>query len=187
MALDGLVKAADKIAADKLASLEVVFDLAKNLEDDLEKRLKEIETKISEALRRVVDTGNAYTTRSNEETDYYFRGQIIENAKNHLGYFADTSVYRSWVALLMWWSRRGQLVFTIHGIGKPFNGSLICSPFLEFKDTDEEGDSRIALVPVAEEGFIFFYNEQPNKLLLRFSHWRENVLKVALKELTQNL
>lgn len=83
--------------------------------------------------------------------------------------------------------RRSQLVFAIHGIGRPFNGSLICAPFLEFKDFDEEGQMRVALVPVAEEGFVFFYNEQRDRLLSRFRPWRENVLKVAVRELTQNL
>ncbi len=70
---------------------------------------------------------------------------------------------------------------------KPFNGSLVCAPFLEFKDTDEEGQTRTALVPIAEDGFVFFYNEDKERLLSRFVPWRENVIKVALKELTQNL
>ena len=87
----------------------------------------------------------------------------------------------------MSWSRRARLVFAFHGIGKPFNGSLICAPFLEFRDTDEEEQVRSALVPVTEEGFVLFYNEEKDRLLDRFRPWREGVLKVALKELTQNL
>jgi Fic family protein len=186
-ALGGLLKAADKVAADKLASLKGVFELAHVIEDDLDDRLKGITPTVAAALHRVSDGATAFVTRSGSETDHYFRAQIIDNAKHHIGYFADTGEYRSWVALNMRWSRRGQLVFAIHGIGKPFNGSLICAPFLEFKDTDEEGQMRAALVPVAEEGFVFFYNEDKERLLSRFRPWRENVLKVALKELTQNL
>lgn len=90
----------------------------------------------------------------------------------------------------MRWSRVGRLVFAIHGIGKPFNGSLICAPFLEFKDYDDtegETQSNSTLVPVAEEGFAFFYNENRNRLFGRFRPWRENVLKVVIKELAQNL
>lgn len=87
----------------------------------------------------------------------------------------------------MRWSRRGQLVFANHGIGRPFNESLICAPFLEFKDTEEEEQMRATLVPLAEEGFVVFYNEDREQLLSRFRPWRESVLKVALKELTQNL
>lgn len=186
-ALGGLLKAADKIAADKLAALKGVFDLAHLIEDDLDKRLNALAPTIRDALQRVSDGADAYVIRSNTQTDHYFRAQIIEIAKKHIDYFADTQEYRSWIALNMRWSRRAQLVFAIHGIGRPFNGSLICAPFLEFMDTDDDGQTRSALVPVAEDGFVFFYNEEKDSLLARFRPWRENVLKVALKELTQNL
>lgn len=186
-ALGGLLRAADKIAANQLKSLKAVFERAHTIEADLADRLGVILPSVADALQRTTDGATAFITKSGPETDHYFRAQIIENARNNLHYFADTGEYRSWVALNMRWSRRGQLVFAIHGIGKPFNGSLICAPFLELKDTDEEGQVRTALVPVTEEGFIMFYNEDQSRLLQRFRPWRENVLKVALKELTQNL
>ncbi len=185
--LGGLLKTADKVAADQLTALRGVFDLAIIVEHDLRDRLTTITPTVATALQRVSDGATAFVTMSSSETNHYFRAQIIDNAKRHIGYFADTGEYRSWVALNMRWSRRGQLVFAIHGIGRPFNGSLICAPFLEFKDADEEGQLRAALVPVTEEGFVFFYNEDRERLLSRFRPWRENVLKVALKELTQNL
>jgi hypothetical protein len=186
-ALGGLLRAADKIAANQLDSLKAVFERAHIIEADLSDRLKAIVPSVAAALQRTADGATAFVTQSGTETEHYFRAQIIENARNNLRYFADTGEYRSWVALNMRWSRRGQLVFAIHGIGKPFNGSLICAPFLELKDTDEEGQVRTALVPIAEEGFIMFYNEDTDRLLQRFRPWRENVLKIALKELTQNL
>ena len=175
------------MAADKLASLRGVFDLAHVIETDIDDRLQAITPAVAGALKRVSTDATAFVTRIGQETDHYFRAQIVENAKNHIGYFADTNKYRSWVALNMRSSRRGQLVFAIHGIGKPFNGSLICALLIEFKDTDEEGQIRTALVPVSDEGFVFFYNENEERLLSRFRPWRENVLKVALKEVTQNL
>jgi hypothetical protein len=186
-ALGGLLKAADKIAADKLKSLRGVFKLADALQDDLNVRLRPIVPAVTQALQKVASTGVAFVSLSTKETDHYFRAQVIENAKFHLNYYVDTTEYRSWIALNMNWSRRARLVFTFHGIGRPFNGSLICSPFLEFRDTDEEGQVRSALVPVAEEGFVFFYNETKDRLLARFRPWREEVLKIALGELTQNL
>lgn len=185
--LGGLMKAADKVAAKKLESLRGVFNLARALQEDLDKRLRAIAPGVTAALQKVERTGTAFVTQSTTETDHYFRAQIIENAKFHMHYFVDTAEYRAWIALNMNWSRRARLVFAFHGIGKPFNGSLICAPFLEFRDTDEESQVRSALVPVAEEGFVFFYNEAQDRLLARFTPWREGVLKVALKELTQNL
>jgi hypothetical protein len=44
-----------------------------------------------------------------------------------------------------------------------------------------------ALVPLSDEGFVFFYNEDSARLLARFNPWRERVLNVAIKELTRNL
>lgn len=185
--LGGLLRAADKIADEKLEEFRGVFDLAHAIEADVHERLSAIVPSVSTALRRVSEGATAFVTRAGADTDYYFRAQIIENAKHHIHYFANTSEYRSWVSLNMRWIRHGRLVFAIHGIGKPFNGSLICAPFLEFKDTDEENQTRAALVPVADEGFVFFYNEDSDRLLSRFRPWLENILKVALKELTQNL
>jgi hypothetical protein len=169
-----------KVAAKKLEVLRGVFDLAGKLQDDLDARLQAIVPGIVTALHKVAPNGTAFVSRSSAESDHYFRAQIIENAKFHLHYFVDTSEYRAWIALNMSWSRRARL-------GKPFNGSLICAPFMEFRDTDEESQVRSAFVPVAEEGFVFFYNEAVDRLLARFAPWREGVLKVALKELTQNL
>jgi len=186
-ALDGLLKAADKIAFEQFKELENVFDLAKLLETKIEKRLKEIVVPVSEALQKVGDASPAFVSRSCDDNDYYYRAQIYRNAKYHLNYFADFTKYRSWVAMKMQWGRRCQIVFTVHGMGKPFNGSLVCAPFMEFTDKNEEGESENTFIPLTEEGFVFYYNEEEKRMLSRFGPWRENVLKIALKELTQQL
>lgn len=185
--LGDLMKAAERAAADKRQTLRRVFEWARILEDDVQSRLEAITPDVRAALAKVSSGTTVSVMTSNAQTDYYYRAQIIEIAKNYLGYFADTSEYRSWVALMMVWERRARLVFAFHGIGRPFNGGLICAPFLDFRDTDDEGQTRSTLVPVAEEGFVFFYNDTKDRLLNRFRPWREQVLKVALKELSLNL
>jgi hypothetical protein len=85
------------------------------------------------------------------------------------------------------WQRQAKLVFAFHGIGRPFSGSLVCAPFLEFKDSDEEGQIRATLVPLADEPFVFFYNETEGRLVNRFHTWRERILVIAIKELSENL
>ena len=87
----------------------------------------------------------------------------------------------------MVWQRKAKLVFAFHGIGRPFSGSLVCAPFLEFRDKDDEGHTDTAVVPVAEEAFVFFYNETEKRAPERFRPWRERVLMVALRELSKNL
>jgi len=101
--LGGLLKAADKVAAEKLKSLRGVFKLADALVEDLDARLRAIAPGVTAALQKVSAGGTAFVLQSNEETDHYFRAQIIENAKAHLHYFADTAEYRSWIALNMNW------------------------------------------------------------------------------------
>lgn len=126
--------------------------------------------------------------RADKETDDYYFSQIFQNAKNTFKCFADTSEYRSWVALKLKMSRhrRAQLVFTLHGYGKPFNGSLICAPFLEFRDMeDEEQGSR--QTPITDEGFVFLYSENQQEILQRFRPWCEEALVLAVRELIQNL
>lgn len=191
--LDGLDREARRIAAEQREAYLEVISFANALEDDLEERLKSIVPDVSRALKRVAPQASVLVRRFDLKTDYYYRAQIVKIANDYIDYYANTSEYRSWVSLNMHWSRRGQLVFAIHGIGRPFNGSLICAPFLEFRDYDDsdeergERQSNSTLIPVAEEGFVFFYNEDRDRLLERFKPWRENVLKVVIRELTQNL
>ena len=185
-ALNSLLLAADRVAKEKVDAPKSVFNHAAKIEQDLQDRLQELVPTISDALERVYDNHDVFVNRSSDQTAPYYRSQIIYNAKHRFNYFANTYVYRTWVSMHMRWARRGQLVFAIHGIGKPFNGSLICSPFLEFKDIDE-GESRVSLVPIAEEGFVFYYTEQQERLMVRFRVWRESVLKIFIKELSQNL
>jgi Fic family protein len=185
--LGGLLDAARRHQEQRQQALRQVFKYADVLADDVQNRLEAITPDLTTALQRVTPAASAFVTRSNENTDHYFRSQIIHNAKYHLRYFADTSDYRAWVALNLVWERKARLVFAFHGIGRPFNGSLVCAPFLEFRDTDEEGHVDTEVVPVAEEAFVFFYNETEARALERFGPWRERVLTVGLQELSQNL
>ncbi len=43
------------------------------------------------------------------------------------------------------------------------------------------------LAPVANEGFIFSYKEDQEKLLSRFRPWREDALKLAFGELARSI
>ena len=190
-AIDTLHKAAEGKGAVRDASLEKALELADAIESDLAEQLEELRLDVLNALQRIAPDAKVSVTRSDDESGYYYRAQIIRNAKEHIGYFADisdTSAYRSWVAMKMHWSKRhGHLVFAVHGIGKPFGGSLICAPFLEFRDDDEDNEARFTFAPITDEGFVFFHNEEREKLLSRFALWRENIFKLALQELARGL
>ena len=185
--LDNLLKTADKTAVEKRMEFNKVFEIAAELESNLHDRLDSIAPDVRNALLRVSNSGAAWVNAKEDETGHYYRAQIIENANKYLHYFVNFSEFRSWVTLNMRWERRARLVFAIHGIGRQFGGSLICAPFLEFRDNDEDSEIHSTLVPVANEGFIFFYNETTDMVLKRLQTWREQALQIALDELTQNL
>jgi len=184
--LEGLRETCRRIGAEKRRQVAGIFERAKAIETNLQDRLASVAADVEAALGRISGGATATVERSGQDTDHYFRAQIIENARNHVGYLAEMVEYRSWVALDMRWSRRGQLVFPIHGIGKPFSGALICAPFVEFEDADKDGQARTMQLPVGNEGFVFFYNEDRGRLLSRFGPWRENAMEIFLKELERN-
>ncbi len=185
--IEGFSGKATLIQEERTEQYKKVFKLARAVEERLQQRLEAIKPSILTPLKRIDDGASVYVVRSHEGNDYFFRSQIIKNARDHLDYFADTSEYRAWISFNMKWSRRSaRIVFTTHGLGKPFNGSLICSPFLEFRDQDDEG-TQSTFIPIAEDGFVFFYTEDQDGLLDRFQIWGDDVLKVAIRELTRHL
>ena len=188
--LNSLNNEAQKTADEKQENLKIVFTLSEILREHLNNRLESISIDVCNALKKIDVSAHVSVYSSTEETDHYYRGEIIENAREYLNYFADTLSHRSWVAMNMFWRRKAKLVFAIHGVGRPFSGSLICAPFLQFRDDDDTGEEasiKNTLMPVTDEGFVFFYNDDEEQLLKRFKPWVEGVIKVALKELGQNL
>ena len=75
--LGGLLKAADKIAADKLQELKGVFEHAHALESDIEDRLEAISPNVKVALKRVLDEGNGVCHSVNP------RYQLLFSRTNH--------------------------------------------------------------------------------------------------------
>ena len=142
-----------------------MFVYSRTLEKDTEGAFENLVPGLREVFLRLDSRGNAFVKQSDDSNKHYYWGQIIDNARDHLNYFADTSSYRSWVSLNMVWERRARLVFAFHGIGRPFSGSLVCAPFLEFRDVEENEPTHSTVVPVSDEAFVFFYNETMESVL----------------------
>ncbi len=186
--LDGLSAVAEKKGEQRQQNLRMVFGHARALEDALRDRLENMRPQIVTALQRIRPNATVNVARSDDNSSHWYRSQIIENAREHLNYFANFREYRQWVSLNMYWERRAKIVFAIHGIGYEFSGSLVCAPFLEFKDQDDdELEPRSSLFPLTDEPFVFFYNESLERARKRFEDWREKVLLVAINELKENL
>jgi len=184
--ISGLMAAADKSREEREQELQKVFAHAERLESDMVTYLNNLVPNLQQVMLRASPKGAAFVKRSTRETSHYYWGQIIENARE-LDYFVDNSSYRAWVTLNLIWNRQARLVFAFHGIGRPFSGSLICAPFLEFRDQGEDDHAHSTVVPVTDEGFVFFYNESLEQLQQRFRGWREKAVAVALKQLGTSL
>ncbi len=185
-AMQNLVKVATKSKQARELEQKKVFNHATALEQDLVAYLESLVPDLQQVMLSITPKGTAFVRRSTDANSHYYWGQIIENA-HKLDYFVDNSSYRSWVTMNMAWNRRARLVFAFHGIGRPFSGSLICAPFLEFRDLDEDEQTHSTVVPVTDEGFVFFYTESLEQIKQRFSPWREKVVAVALKQLGESL
>lgn len=185
-AMQNLVKVAAKTKEARELEQKKVFEHSAALEQELATYLESLLPELQQVMLSINPKGAAFVKRSTESTSHYYWGQIIENARI-LEYFVDNSSYRSWVTMNMAWNRRARLVFAFHGIGRPFSGSLICAPFLEFRDLDEDEQAHSTVMPVTDEGFVFFYNEPLEQTKQRFRPWREKVVTVALKQLTESL
>lgn len=185
--MTGLMQAAAKSKETRQQDQRKVFDYARRLEADTVSAFESLLPNLQQVLISLSPRGSAFVKRSNDSNSHFYWGQIIENAQKHLDYFADTTSYRSWVTLNMAWERRARLVFAFHGIGRPFSGSLVCAPYFEFRDNDEDSQVHSTIIPVAEEAFVFFYNESEEIVRERFRQWREKVIAVALKQLGESL
>ena len=185
--LSGLTAAAAKAGDTAKQRNEAVETTALKLSKELYDWLDGYRGEIRGALQRISVQSDVQVNSADDKTNYYFRSQIVENARDHLNYFANLSEFRHWVSLNLYWSRSAKLVFAIHGIGQEFNGTLICAPFFEFRDSDEEGYRHSGLIPLVEEGFLFFHNENLENARHRFLPWRDKVFNAAMRELTGNL
>ena len=186
--LDGLSAVAEKRGEQRERNLRTVFSHARALEEVLRDRLEYMRPQIVTALQRITPNASVSVAWSDDSSSHWYRSQIIENAKEYLNYYANFRDYREWVSLNLYWERRAKVVFAFHGIGHQFSGSLVCAPFLEFKDQDDENhETRASLFPLTDEPFVFFYNETLDRAKDRFEDWREKVLLVAINELKDSL
>jgi len=185
--LSRLVTAAERTTDSRRMNYDTVASTARRISEELCHWLDDYRGEIESALQRMDASSQVWISQANEKTDRYFRSQIVETARDRLGYFANLREFRHWVSLNMYWRRRAKLVFAIHGIGREFNGALICAPFLEFRDSDEEDAPNASLVPVADEGFLLFHNETLEDARRRFAPWRDAVFGAAMRALTENL
>lgn len=188
--MQALINSVDQQSSNRAQDLNYVFIVVQDIERDLQSNLDSLVCpSLTTALKRKDFKATARTDRSTDDTAHYYRAQIMQNAEGAYAYRPAPWDHQSWIALNMKWNnRRARLVFTFHGIGRPFTGSVVCAPFWELSDVDE--DNKVipsVLKPIAHELFVAFYNEEITRALERFRPWRDEVVKSAILELSRNI
>jgi len=165
-----------------------VFDISTHVEMYTQSRLEEIAKELSTSLKTIEpDYWASVKISEPDETDYWFKGQIIQTAQ-FLEYFANTRVYRAWVQLKIKEERHANLLFSFHGLGYEFSGIMAVSAFLEFREESENGEN-IAEKPcvVCENIFQFSYKDDQMQVLERFKPWLEETILIGLEQWRKQL
>lgn len=171
----------------KLKEREKVFEVSRELEHLTYQRLKTLAAELTTELRLIDSTYSARALASTGNSDHWFRTQIIETARK-LGYFADTRTYRQWVKLRIREERQADLVFSFHALGVEFLGSMAVSAFMEFRDKDEETRVQVGgPYQASSEVFQFSYNEDKQRVILRFEKWLNQALIAGLDQWRRQL
>lgn len=184
---DVIARASDKIRQRKYAEYQGMLDdalkLSLHLESLAEKRLKDIEHKLKQ-LREADSEFFCKVTRSDPETDHWFKHEIVEIAKK-LEYFADTRVHRAWIRLKIHEERDTVIVVSFHGLGTQFLGLMAVSAFLEYKDRSEDGSVNVeGPHPICRDLFQFSYmdkkEDKQKEIDHRFDKWLSDVMLFGL-------
>lgn len=184
-ALKAQFTANEKAVADRH---RLVFDISRCLEQAAVDRL--------DSVHQLLDPIPSHVSRSNDGNSHYYRHQVIESARafRDFPYFANTTVYRAWVKLLIEGESAAQLLLSFHGRGSEFVGVMMCTPVFELihkqeirRPTEEETPAERTQIPFTDKPFEFYFTEQAEDVKPRFLNWLDDTVALALAQLQRNL
>src|SRR5438128_3233965 len=162
-------------------------ELSKNIEDYAEKRVESIAIDLHRELQALDQHYFANAQRNDPETDFWFKKQIIDVAKD-LGYYADTRTYRAWVRLKIKEDRQAELVVSFHSLGVEFLGIMAASAFIEYRDRNEDGETTVdGPYILNRDVFQFSYRETEQEIRKRFEPWLNDALLIGLDQWRKQL
>ncbi|MHB8917680.1 MAG: Fic family protein [Desulfocucumaceae bacterium] len=182
--------AVDRLKVKSLEKIEErrkVFTISNVLEDMAEKQLREVADVLTSELSMIEKQYSSGTDRSNEQTDHWFRSQII-NIAREMDYYADTRTYRKWVRLKIKEERQAELVISFHSLGVEFLGVMAVSAFIEYRDKQEKGAVVVdGPYILSEDIFQFAYTENRQDVSNRFKEWLKKVVLIGLDQWRRQL
>jgi Fic family protein len=163
------------------------IEISKKLEDLTNVRLNEVSRDLLNALRVIDPSYWVSVIKSESDTDYWFKGQIIQIAKE-FDYYANFRNHRAWIQLKIKEQRLGNIIISFHGLGYEYTGIMAVSAFLEFRAGNEleelipEGPYRICT-----DLFQFSYQDNEDQVITRFKPWLEEVILIGLEQWRKQL
>ncbi|MDX1993240.1 MAG: Fic family protein [bacterium] len=184
-AVDKIVRSRITITDDDKTKVE---QFAATLFEFARSRLAEVTQQLRSALANLPERHAVllnYADLENEQRNYYYRYQIIETARS-LDYFANLSHHKSWINLTIRAEDNGahtELLLSFHGLGRAYQGVLVCSGCAYHKVASDQEDNAIIqdIQPLSQSPFQITYLDVPADLEQRFQDWLENVIVVGLE------
>jgi Fic family protein len=162
-------------AAEVAQQQRRVFEISSHLQQFTYERLNEVVAQL-EAI-------DSDVLASDAANDYYYRGQIVDEARR-FGYYANTTVYRAWVRLTIGGNAPALLLFSFHGRGSEFTGVMVCSPIFELinESGEDEGPRQRTQIPIVDRPFEFYFTEELEAVKQRYSAWLDETIALALSQ-----
>lgn len=156
-------------------------DTAISLHNRVVERLEEVATTMQREIGDLYEHTKFFVDDAADgaSRSHYFRFQIVETAKER-GYFANTQTYRSWIRLVVKNAHRSELLISFHGIGRDFQGVIVCSACWFQKVETDEGDDVFDIKPVSDQIFQINYKEPSKQVEERFLPWLEQSIVRAI-------
>ena len=160
---------------------QAVKSVAEHLRDFAQSRLEEVRDSLQAAMREHQEfTFFVDGAKNHAPKDHYYFREIVSTAKA-LGYYANTTHYRSWARLAAKDEDQGNILISFHCIGHEFQGVLACTGtwFLRVRD-DNGGYETEGEAALSDEVFQFNYKENLEDVQERFQEWLEQVIERGL-------
>ena len=166
----------------------LAMDISRALEKVARQRLQEVAHELSRALSEIEPSYWSSAAASDSETDYWFKSQIIQVAKQ-FEYYANFRDYRAWVQLKIREERLANMLFSFHGLGYEFTGIMAVSAFLEFRAGADNSEDAMPEGPytICTDIFQFSHRDEVDQVIERFKPWLEETILIGLEQWRKQL
>jgi Fic family protein len=182
-AISDLFSGRDAAFAEQLRAAK---DVAAEVWKEAGARFEQVAAQIDEGIHHPTRRRRAFAdfaAPDDDERRTWHRWQVVESAKEHLGYFANPGDFSAWDRICLETENgRSEILLSFHTIGKAYRGIVGASMSFYRRQESEAGERQIVdHQTVCDEVFQINYKESADAVKARFRHWLELGLVKALE------